>query len=76
MAFDSLDDDCSGGLDQNELSLVMNQVSQQLSVTAPNEEDLANILMELDDNYDGIIDKNEFCNLVMLVIGRMLETED
>ena len=47
-----------------------------MGVLPPSEEDLECILRELDDDFDGQVSKEEFCQLVMLVIGKMLETEE
>ena len=47
-----------------------------MGVLPPSEEDLGCILRELDDDFDGSVSKEEFCELVMLVIGKMLETEE
>ena len=76
MAFDTLDDDGSGGLDQGEISELMKDVAVNMGVTPPTDEDLKSILQELDDDYDGVVDKSEFIQLVMLVIGKMLESEE
>ena len=46
-----------------------------MGVTPPTEEDLLQILSQLDDDYDGSVDKSEFLSLIMLVIGKMLESE-
>ena len=46
-----------------------------MSLTPPTEEDLELILMELDDNFDGSVDKDEFLKLVMLVMAKMVESE-
>ena len=76
LAFDAIDDDGSGGLDQDEISKIMQEVSKKMGVTAPTEEDLSAFLRELDEDFDGVVDKGEFLQLVMLVIGKMLETEE
>ena len=76
MAFDAVDDDGSGTLDQAELSQIMQEVSKNMGVTPPTDEDLKTILRQLDDDFDGVIDKGEFVGLIMLVIGKMLETEE
>ena len=44
-------------------------------MTPPTQEDLSNILCQLDDNFDGVVDKEEFLSLVKLVVMRILETE-
>ena len=54
----------------------MFEVSEQMGVTHPTKDDLKAILAQLDEDFDGVIDKDEFHQLVVLVIGRMLETEE
>ena len=76
IAFDAVDLDGSGDLDQEELHMIMEEVSKQMGVTPPSQEDLALILKELDESNDGKIDKEEFHDLVMLVFGKMLELEE
>ena len=76
LAFDTIDDDGSGGLDQCEIAGIMETVANSMGVLPPSEEDLGCILRELDDDFDGSVSKEEFCSLVMLVIGKMLETEE
>ena len=52
MAFDSMDEDGSQGLNVSELQEVMDRVAIQLGITGPTDDDLEAILMELDDDYD------------------------
>ena len=47
-----------------------------MGVNPPTDEDLEAILATLDDNFDGQVDKDEFLSLFMLVIGKMLESEE
>lgn len=53
MAFDALDDDGSGQLDDTEIAEIMQQVANSMGVPSPTEEDIKTILRELDDDYDG-----------------------
>eukprot|EP00356_Strombidium_inclinatum_P012856 CAMPEP_0170496328 /NCGR_PEP_ID=MMETSP0208-20121228/21039_1 /TAXON_ID=197538 /ORGANISM="Strombidium inclinatum, Strain S3" /LENGTH=102 /DNA_ID=CAMNT_0010772843 /DNA_START=475 /DNA_END=780 /DNA_ORIENTATION=- len=76
LAFDAVDDDGSGGLDQGEIAEIMKEVAVKMDLTPPTEDDLSAILAELDEDYDGVVDKGEFLNLIMLVIGKMLESEE
>ena len=54
----------------------MNEVSDNMGVIPPTLDDLKMILAELDENVDGVIDKKEFHGLVMMVLGKMLQTEE
>ena len=47
-----------------------------MKVTAPSEADITSVLMELDENFDGSVDKEEFLQLIVLVLGKMLESEE
>ena len=60
MAFDTLDKDGSGDLEQHELSILMNNVAINMGVTPPTDEDLNSILEELDEDFDGKVSKAEF----------------
>lgn len=53
MAFDALDEDGSGQLDDTEIALIMQQVADSMGVPAPTDEDIIAILQELDDDFDG-----------------------
>ena len=54
----------------------MKEVSEKMGVQPPTEDDLEAVLATLDENFDGQVDKSEFLNLFMLVIGKMLEMEE
>ena len=53
----------------------MVEVSEQMKVHPPTKEDLDQILSQLDENSDGTVDKEEFHALVMMVISKLLESE-
>ena len=53
----------------------MLETSQQMGVESPSYEDLEAVMEQLDEDFDGVIDKNEFHKLLMLVIEKMIETE-
>ena len=76
MAFDAVDDDRSGQLDQEELGDIMGTVAMKMGVTPPTTADLAIILEELDDDFDGQVSKDEFLSLIMLVVDKMTEEEE
>ena len=44
-----------------------------MNVQAPTMDDIEMILSELDDDASGAVDKEEFCSLIMMVFGKMLE---
>lgn len=76
MAFDAVDEDCSGQLDQQEIGDIMATVATKMGVTAPTNADLGIILEELDDDFDGQVSKDEFLSLIMLVTEKMIEEEE
>ena len=54
----------------------MKEVANEMKVTAPTDGDILNALMELDENSDGQVSKEEFVKLIQLVLGKMLESEE
>ena len=76
IAFDSVDKDGSNGLDMDELAEIFKRVATKLKVNAPTKEDLETIICELDDDFDGVVSKEEFLRLIMLVVGKMLIQEE
>lgn len=76
LAFDAVDDDGSGQLDQEEIGMIMKTVAQNMGVTPPTQADLAAILVELDEDFDGLVSKDEFLQLIMLVIEKMMDDEE
>lgn len=54
----------------------METVALSMGVLPPSPEELLQILGQLDENRDGVIDKEEFFDLIYLVIGKMTETEE
>ena len=55
---------------------IMNAVSARMGVNPPTHSDLTDILMELDEDYDGKVDQEEFLRLVVCVLGSMVESEE
>ena len=53
IAFDAVDDDKSGQLDQDEIGNIMATVALKMGVTPPSNTDLNVILEQLDDDFDG-----------------------
>ena len=71
VAFDSVDTDKSGQIDQEELSKVMAQISGDLGVDPPSKEEV--VLNHLDTDKSGKIDFNEFLVLIKDVLKAMME---
>ena len=53
MAFDVLDVDQSGQLDEEEITGIMKEVANNMKVDPPTSEDISTILQELDEDFDG-----------------------
>ena len=76
MAFDVLDADGSGQLDEEEITQIIKEVAANMQVEPPTSEDVTTILKELDDDFDGQVSKEEFNSLINLVIGKMIQSEE
>ena len=60
MAFDAVDVDRSGGLDTSELYVIVKEVSEMMNVSPPSADDLVEILKTIDEDHDGVVDKEEY----------------
>ena len=47
-----------------------------MGVTSPTEGDINSILLSLDEDQDGVVDKREFSQLVKFCGGKMVEIEE
>ena len=72
VAFDSVDTDRSGQIDQEELTKVMQQISGDLGTEPPTKEDVLEVLKHLDTDKSGKIDFNEFIVLIRDVLKAMV----
>ena len=75
LAFVACDNDNSNSLDQEELSAVMKEVAHIMKITPPTKDDITSVLEQLDENNDFTVSKDEFYQLIILVLGKMLESE-
>ncbi len=73
VAFDSVDTDKSGQIDQQELSKVMQQISGDLGTEPPTNAEVQEVLSHLDADKSGKIDFNEFTVLIKDVLKAMAE---
>ena len=71
-AFDSVDTDKSGQIDQEELTKVMQQISGDLGTDPPSKEEVQEVLQHLDTDKSGKIDFNEFVVLIRDVLKAMV----
>ena len=72
VAFESVDTDKSGQIDQNELSKVMAQISGDIGAEPPTAEEVQEVLTHLDTDKSGKIDFNEFLVLIKDVLKAMI----
>ena len=73
VAFDSVDTDKSGLIDEDELGKVMTQISIDMETEPPSKEDVKKVLEHLDTDHSGKIDCDEFKLLIREVLGALLE---
>jgi Ca2+-binding EF-hand superfamily protein len=73
VAFDSVDTDKSGLIDEEELTKVMTQISEDMDTEPPSREDVKKVLDHLDTDHSGKIDCDEFRILIREVLSALLE---
>ena len=71
-AFEEVDTDHSGYIDEAELKAMMVSVADDMEVEPPSDVDIADILKELDSNGDGTISLREFKKLIKEVLERIM----
>ena len=70
-AFDAVDVDGSGFIDEPELKQVMASVAGDIGMDSPSDSDVRDVLKELDANGDGKISLDEFKVLIRQVLELM-----
>jgi Ca2+-binding EF-hand superfamily protein len=73
-AFESVDTDGSGYIEEAELKEVMTSVARDINMPEPSQEDVSKVLIELDSNRDGKVSQEEFKVLIRQVLELMLTT--
>ena len=53
----------------------MREVATEMKVTPPTKDDILAVLEQLDENNDNSVNQDEFFELVILVLSKMLESE-
>ena len=74
VAFDSVDTDKSGQIDNNELGIIMEGISNDLGVAPPTKAEINEVLQHLDTDKSGKIDFDEFVVLIKDVLTAMSES--
>ena len=75
IAFDCVDADKSGSIDENELENVLTQISSGMGADPPTKEDVKEVLKYLDTDNSGKIDFNEFEVLIKDVLEAMISND-
>jgi Ca2+-binding EF-hand superfamily protein len=70
-AFDNVDVNNSGVIDETELGLIMQQISLECEIPNPTESDVREVMNELDANRDGRLTFDEFSKFMRLVLTLM-----
>ena len=70
-AFDAVDVDGSGAIDQEELGQVMESVANDIGMDKPSPSDVSDVFKELDVDRNGVIDLEEFKTLIRQVLQLM-----
>lgn len=70
-AFDAVDVDHSGFIDEPELKTVMCSVAGDIGMDQPSDSDVRDVLRELDTNRDGKVSLEEFKVLIRQVLELM-----
>ena len=73
VAFDSVDTDKSGLIDEEELGRVMTQIALDMETEPPTQEDVKKCLEHLDTDHSGKIDCDEFKILIREVLSALLD---
>ena len=78
LSFDAVDVDGSHTLEEAELGKIMKEIARESKIAAPTDADVQSVLMELgENNFDGKhVRKEGFFELINLVLGKMLESEE
>ena len=70
-AFEAVDTDRSGFIDEQELKTVMCSVAGDIGMDQPSDNDVREVLREIDANHDGKISLEEFKVLIKQVLEIM-----
>lgn len=73
-AFQSVDTDGSGYIEEQELKIVMSGVARDIGMPEPSDSDVREVMRELDQNSDGKISQDEFKVLIRQVLELMKDS--
>ena len=72
-AFDNVDRDKSGEIDEYELEKIMAQISSDMGAEPPTKEDVKEVLEHLDSDHSGKIEFKEFKELIKDILKALIE---
>ena len=73
MAFQSVDTDKSGHIDDKELDKIMAQIASDMGAEPPTKENVKEVLKDLDGNGSGEIEPEEFTKLIKNILTALVE---
>ena len=73
LAFDAVDKDKSGKIDQSELEKIMAQICMDMGAEVPSKEDVQEVLNDLDDDKNNTIEIGEFKAFIKDILEGMIE---
>jgi Ca2+-binding EF-hand superfamily protein len=76
IAFDCVDIDKSGYIDENELEKVLSQISGDMGADPPTKEDVKEVFKYLDTDHSGTIEFTEFQVLIKDVLECMIQSDE
>ena len=72
-AFNNVDTDHNGYIDEYELEKIMAQISSDMGAEPPTKEDVKEVLEHLDEDHSGKIEPKEFKLLIADILKALIE---
>ena len=72
-AFEEVDKDNSGEIDESELESIMKKMSKKMKIDPPTKEDVKDILNSLDSDHSGKLNLEEFSKFMYLILTATLQ---
>ena len=73
LAFEAVDKDGSGVIEQNELEKIMAQICMEMGAEIPSKEDVQEVLTDLDEDKNNTIEIGEFKAFIKDILEGMIE---
>ena len=75
LAFKAVDEDESNSLEHNELAQTIKDAAIHNRVKQPTEQDIDMIVREIDEDDSGVIDSEEFTQMILNVFDKLVQNE-